>query len=94
MSSMKLVSGENDEHNVKIYTLSTCGWCKKTKNLLQSLHVEYSYVDIDELEGEEREEIENELKEYNPAMSTPTIVIDDEEVIIGFKEDKIRDILS
>jgi len=25
------VEGEKKEHNVFLYTLSTCGWCKKTK---------------------------------------------------------------
>ena len=95
MTEMEKVEGSNDEHDVKIYTISTCGWCNKTKKLLKSLDVEYRYVDVDDLSGEERDEAREELKDYNPKMSTPTIVIDDgEEVIVGFKQDKLEDILA
>lgn len=92
---MEKVSGENNEHDVKIYTISTCGWCKKTKKLLKSMDVEYRYTDIDTLSGEEREEIEEEMEEYNPALNAPTIVVDEgDEVIVGFKEEKIKEALS
>lgn len=78
-----------------MYTISTCGWCKKTKKLLKSLDVEYKYVDIDECSEKERERVEEELEEYNSAMSTLTMVIDEgNEVIVGFKEDRIKEILS
>ena len=41
--------------DIKIYALSTCPWCKKTKDLLDSLGIEYSFEDVDLLTGEERE---------------------------------------
>ncbi|MCJ7714049.1 glutaredoxin family protein, partial [Candidatus Bathyarchaeota archaeon] len=46
---MTQVEGEN-RGDVKLYALSTCGWCKKTKGLLNDLHAQYSYVDVDQLE--------------------------------------------
>ncbi|MBS3781913.1 MAG: glutaredoxin family protein [Candidatus Thermoplasmatota archaeon] len=95
MSAKELVSGEKDERDVKVFTISTCGWCKKVKNLLKSLDVEYEYIDIDQVEGEEKKRIREELKEYNSKMSCPTLVIDEgEEIIIGFKEDKIKEALK
>jgi len=94
MCAKELVSGEKDERDVKVFTISTCGWCKKVKNLLKSLDVEYEYVDIDQVEGEEKKKIREELKKYNSKMSCPTLVIDEgEEIIIGFKKDKIREAL-
>jgi len=94
MCARELVSGERDNKNVKVFTISTCGWCKKVKNLLKSLDVEYEYVDIDQVEGEEKKKIREELKKYNSKMSCPTLVIDEgEEIIIGFKKDKIREAL-
>jgi glutaredoxin-like protein NrdH len=48
---MQKVSGSNREHKVQVYTLSTCGWCKKMKALLKKLDVEYEYEDIDLLQG-------------------------------------------
>jgi len=89
------VSGENDVHDVKIFTISTCGWCKKVKKLLKELDVKYRYVDIDNIEGDKSKEIRDELKEYNPNISTPTMVIDKgEEVIIGYQKDRIKEVLE
>ena len=88
---MNKVQGKNREHKVKVYTLSTCGWCKKMKGLLETLGVEYEYVDIDLLSGEESARVREELKKYNPRASCPTLVVDDgKEVIIGFDEEKVR----
>ncbi len=95
MVEIEKVDGKKDERDVKVFTISTCAWCKKVKELLRSLDVQYEYVDIDTVEGEEREKIRNDLKKYNSKMSCPTLVIDEgKEVIIGFKEDKIREALG
>lgn len=37
-----------------LYALSTCVWCKKTKKLLTELGVDFSYVYVDLLKGEEQ----------------------------------------
>ncbi|MFO7991948.1 MAG: glutaredoxin family protein [Thermoplasmata archaeon] len=93
--AIKEVEGEKDEHEVVAYTLSTCGWCKKTKKLLKELGVKHKCIDIDLLWGNEGKKIREELAEYNPKMSAPTVVIDEgEEVIIGFDEEKIREVLE
>jgi glutaredoxin-like protein NrdH len=85
----------NAKHKVKAYTLSTCGWCKKTKALLNALSIEYEYVDVDTLSGEERDRVKQEVSKYNPLISFPTLVIDDgKEVIVGFKEDEITKCLG
>jgi glutaredoxin len=92
---MEKVPGSKKDHKVMIFTLSTCGWCKKTKKLLKDLDVEYEYVDIDTLSGKEREKVREELRKHNPRMSAPTVVIDDgKNVIIGFNEEEVREALS
>jgi glutaredoxin len=92
---MTKVEGKNREHKVTIYTLSTCGWCKKTKKLLNDLDVEYEYFDIDNLTGEESDKVREEMRKYNPRMSAPTIVVDEgKDVIIGFDEEKVRSCLG
>lgn len=88
---MEKVPGNRKDHKVMIFTLSTCGWCKKTKKLLKELDVEYEYVDIDLVKGKEREKVRELLRKYNPRMSAPTIVIDNgAEVIVGYEEEKVR----
>ncbi len=94
MGEKELVSGERNERKVKVFTISTCGWCKKVKNFLEENDVEYEYIDIDQVEGEEKKKVREELKKYNSKMSCPTLVIDEgEEIIIGFKKDEIREAL-
>lgn len=89
------VPGKKKNHHVKIYTLSTCGWCKKTKALLKDLDVEYEYVDVDTLSGDDYTEATEEVKKYNPHRSYPTIVIDQgKHVICGFKDNEIKEKLG
>ena len=92
---MEKVPGGKKDHKVMIFTLSTCGWCKKTKKLLKDLDVEYEYVDIDLVSGDEREKVREELRKHNPRMSAPTVVIDDgENIIVGFDEEEVREALA
>jgi len=79
-----------------MFTLSTCIWCRKTKQLMKDLGVNYSYVDVDLVEGEkEQEEVMVEMHRFNPATSFPTIVINDgEDVILGYEEDNIKKLVG
>jgi glutaredoxin-like protein NrdH len=87
------IAGKN-KGKVILYALSTCGWCKKTKALLNELGVEYDYIDVDLLKGAEQDAIVKEIMKYNPACNFPTMVINSNKSIIGFKEDDIREALG
>ena len=78
---------------VKMYTLSTCGHCKATKRLLDECKIKFEFEDVDLLQGEERAAILEEVKKWNPNCSFPTIIIGDK-VIVGFKENEIREALG
>ena len=82
------------EHRVKLYALSTCGWCKKTKRFLDSYNIQYNCSDVDLLEGDEKERIREELARWNPKRSFPTIVIDDNEVVVGYDENRLKEVLG
>jgi glutaredoxin len=79
---------------IVLYALSTCIWCQKTKLLLKSIGVEHSYIDVDLLEGVERAEAMEAVTRCNPRSSFPTLVINEESCITGFKEDEIRTALA
>ncbi len=83
------ISGKN-VGNIMLYALSTCGWCKKTKELLNDMGVEYDYIFVDLLQDKEREDVIRELDKWNPSRSFPTLVINNDKCIIGYKEDEIR----
>ena len=79
---------------VMLYALSTCGWCQKTKKLLDDLGVEYDYEYVDLLDGAEKEKAMQKVTEWNPRCSFPTLVLDNEKCVIGFKELEIRGALQ
>ena len=81
------------DKTVKIYTLSTCGHCRTTKKFLDDCRVQYEFEDVDLLKGEERAAILEDIKQLNPRCSFPTIIIGDK-VIVGFKEDEIREAIG
>lgn len=87
---MQHVPGK-DRGRVVLYALSTCGWCARTKELLTDLGVGFSYVYVDLLAGEERDRVVREVERWNPRLSFPTVVIDDARVVVGFREDEIRE---
>jgi len=87
------VDGEN-KGDVLLFALSTCGWCKKTRMLLEDLGVRYNYIYVDLTSGDDRTEAVNNLKKFNDAVSFPTIVINNEDVIIGFEEEDIKSKLT
>jgi glutaredoxin-like protein NrdH len=80
--------------NVKLYALSTCGWCKKTKQLLDTNGVEYDLVYVDLLEGDDREAVLAEVRKWNPRTSFPTVVVNESESVAGFKEERLRELLG
>lgn len=85
------VQGENAKHHIMVYALSTCGWCKKTKELMKSLDLAYNYIDVDELDSASRDKAIDQIATCNPSRSFPTIMIDEgKSCIIGFKQDEIE----
>ncbi len=81
-----------DRGNIFLYALSTCQWCRKTKELLEELGVAFDYLYVDLLEGEELEEAFGRVRKLNPRGSFPTLLIRDR-CIVGYDEDQIREAL-
>ncbi len=81
------------DKEVTLYTLSTCSHCKSTKRLLAECTIEYDFVDVDLLEGEERKAILEDIKKVNPRCSFPTLIIGDK-VVVGYKEKEIKEALG
>jgi len=79
---------------IVMYGLSTCVWCKKTRQLITDLGVDFDYVYVDLLSGNEEEIAIKEVKRFNPSVSFPTVIINDERAILGFDEQAIRKAFS
>jgi glutaredoxin-like protein NrdH len=89
---MEHVEGK-DKGNIMLYAISTCGWCKKTKQFLRELGAAYDFIDVDLLEEDEKEKIEEEVKKCNPKRTYPTLIINDR-CIPGFKKDDIKEAIE
>ena len=78
---------------VKMFTLSTCSHCRRTKEFFTSQGIEFEFTDVDLLTGDERRAVVEEVRKHNSRVSYPTILIGNT-VIIGLKEAEIREALG
>jgi glutaredoxin-like protein NrdH len=85
------VAGKNKSHKVLIYALSTCAWCKMTKQYFKDNDFEFEYVDVDLANDEDHEKIREDIEKRGASPSFPTIIVDGKTVITGFRKDLIKE---
>lgn len=78
---------------ITIYSLSTCVHCRDTIDYIAKKGVEFSVIDIDILEKEERKKMLENLKKINSECTFPTTAIDDN-TVIGFEPDDLEEALK
>jgi glutaredoxin-like protein NrdH len=81
-------------HKVTLYALSTCIWCRRARQFLDSNGVVYDCVYVDKLEGQEKKDIMAVVRGWNPRESFPTLIVDDATVIVGLDEARMREVLG
>jgi glutaredoxin len=79
--------------SIKAFTLSTCAYCWQFKRFMERHGVAFEYVDVDLLEGEERNVVDREADRYCPGCGYPIIVANGT-VIRGFDEPRLREVLG
>lgn len=77
---------------VKLYALSTCPYCMKTKQLLNQQNIAYDLIDVDLAEKEIYARAMEEVQKLTGQRSFPVILINDK-VILGFKPEEILEAL-
>jgi glutaredoxin len=88
------VSGKNNTHKVILYALSTCVWCKLTKQFLSDNSVEYECVDVDLLDDNDKSQVHKVILEKGGSLSYPTTIVDEKTVISGFRKDQLKEALG
>ena len=78
---------------VKLLVLTTCLQCKALKELLTKHNVEYQSTDVDLLVKDERDELFDEMKDYNAKKAFPVTFIG-QDIIIGYQKSLILDTLG
>lgn len=75
---------------IKLYALSTCGWCNKAKKLLNETGVAYDYVFVDTLNSEDKDKAIAEMETFVEEQAFPLLIVDGKDSILGFKADMIK----
>jgi glutaredoxin-like protein NrdH len=88
------VSGKKNNHKVTLYALSTCVWCKMTKQYLNDNGVEYQWVDVDLLDENDKTRVHTDIISKGGVLSYPTIIVDEKTVITGFRKDLLKEALN
>jgi glutaredoxin len=91
--NVECVAGKK-KADIVLYALSTCVWCKKTKQFLNDLGLAYSFVFVDLLPETEKESVVKDIEKWNPNCSFPTMVINGASCIVGYKPDEIKEKLG
>jgi glutaredoxin len=82
------------ERRVTLYALSTCAWCKRTKKYLADKNIAYVCNDVDLLSGDEKAKVKAEVARLNPRLSYPTLVVGDDTVIVGYDEERMKEVFG
>ena len=86
---------KGDYHgDIKLFALSTCGWCKKTKKFLEDNNVAFSYVYVDKLEEEDLKSCLEIQRSYTKEEAYPLVAIGQSECIVGFDKEKLEKLLE
>ena len=88
------VSGKKNDHKVTVYALSTCVWCKLTKQFLNDNGVAYEFVDVDLLDDNDKSKVHETITSKGGSLSYPTTIVDDKTVITGFRKDQLKEVLG
>jgi glutaredoxin-like protein NrdH len=88
------VSGKKNTHKVTVYALSTCVWCKLTKQFLSDNEVAYDFVDVDLLSSEDKSKAHEAILSKGGNIGYPTTIVDDKTLITGFRKDQLKEALG
>lgn len=77
---------------VKMYTLSTCPWCKKTKEFFREHNIPFEYIDYDQTDDETKEKIIKEMRSHG-ANGFPYVKIGNN-IVIGYKPDEYSSLMG
>jgi glutaredoxin-like protein NrdH len=81
------VPGSRAEHEITVYALSTCGFCKRALAFLNDRGIAYRYVYMDRVPLETKTEAKKALKErFKDEVAFPFAVIDGNRHLVGFIE--------
>ncbi len=77
------------DKKVVIYSTPTCPYCKRAKDYLSRKGIPYTDINV----AQDREKAK-EMIQKSGQMGVPVIIIDDNEIIVGFNQALLDKLLS
>jgi len=77
----------------KVYALSTCPYCKRTRRFLDDHKIAYDCIEVDLLDDPKQDEVLDEIEKLTGRRSFPVVIIG-KEIIVGHDETKLRKALG
>jgi glutaredoxin-like protein NrdH len=78
---------------VFVYALSTCPWCRKTRQWFDDSKIPYEWVEVDQLPPDEQDQAADKAYELSGGRRFPVVVINGE-VVVGYSPDKFLEHLK
>jgi glutaredoxin-like protein NrdH len=84
-------AGSVTEHDLTMYALSTCAFCKRAIDFLKNKDISFRYIYLDKINPMVKGTVKSELKQkYDNLPVFPVLVIDNQRALSGFSEEKWR----
>ncbi len=77
----------------KVYALSTCPYCKRTRRFLDDHNISYDCIEVDLLDDDKQDEVLDEIEKITGRRSFPVVIVG-KEIIVGHDETKLRKVLK
>ncbi len=85
----------NEQRRIRMLALSTCGFCRKGQEFLESRGLAYEYIHLDTVDPELKAAAKAEFKQrFGVSLSYPALVIDDETQIVGYVRRQWEELLG
>jgi len=77
--------GSRKDRDIIVLALSTCGFCKRGLEFLDSHNFTYRFIYLDTLAKEERRKISEEFREnFKQRSLYPALIVDNKDFQLGF----------
>ncbi|NLH51144.1 MAG: glutaredoxin family protein [Myxococcales bacterium] len=83
----------NTTQKPTLYIITTCPRCRRVKEFLEQLGIDYDLVPVDLMSREERMAIVEKFRQFHPVVSFPIIETGDT-ILIGTNPDEVRQVFG
>lgn len=93
--TFQIVPGKQSVLQVRLLALSTCGFCRRGQEFLESHGLTYEYVHLDLLDPEVKATAKQEFKDqFGVTLSYPSLIVDGSKHTVGYVKHHWEELLG